>query len=266
MGQPAVNSIASAFENKTARPYIVSPTTAERATSTDLSHVLRRRTASVQHFEAFSDLPVADCMAIVASAQERQFGRRHTVFLEGDPVRHVVLLLSGCLKVTQLGTNGQEVILRLNGPGDVLGRVGRRADSEHFSTAQTLQPTSALVWETNRFEAFLDRLPLLRRNMGLLLERHLNELEVRFREVSTEKVAPRLSSLLVRLLDQVGKRADSHVEIALSRRELAQLTGTTLFTVSRLLCQWETQGIVSARRETVLVHNVPALQELSRVE
>ena len=55
-----------------------------------------------------------------------------------------------------------------------------------------------------------------------MLERRLNELEVRFREISTEKVAPRLSSQLVRLLDQVGKRSEGHVEIALSRRELAQ--------------------------------------------
>jgi len=98
------------------------------------------------------------------------------------------------------------------------------------------------------------------------LERRLNELEVRFREISTEKVAPRLSSQLVRLLDQVGRQADGHVEIALSRRELAQLTGTTLFTVSRLLCSWESRGIVSARREAVLVHNVPALRDLSREE
>jgi CRP-like cAMP-binding protein len=265
MGQPAVTSIPFAYGDKRPRPYMVSPAIAERPT-TDFSHILRRRTASVQHFEAFSDLPMADCIALMAGAQERQFGRRHTVFLEGDPVRHVVLLLSGSLKVTQLGANGQEVILRVTGPGDVLGRVGSGANSEHFSTAQTLQPSTALIWEMNRFEAFLDRLPILQRNMTLLLERHLNELEIRFREVSTERVAPRLSSLLVRLLGQVGRRADGHVEIALSRRELAQLTGTTLFTVSRLLCQWEAQGIVSARRETVLVHNVPGLQELSREE
>ena len=266
MGQPAVNSIPFAFEDKRPRPYMVPPAIAERSTSNDFSHILRRRAASVQHFEAFADLSMADCIALIAGAQERQFGRRHTIFLEGDPVRHVVLLLSGSLKITQLGSNGQEVILRLTGPGDVLGRVGRREDAEHFSSAQALQPSSALVWETQRFEAFLDRLPILRRNMTLLLERHLNELEIRFREVSTERVAPRLSSLLVRLLGQVGRRAESHVEIALSRRELAQLTGTTLFTVSRLLCQWEAQGIVSARRETVLVHNVLRLQELSREE
>jgi CRP-like cAMP-binding protein len=116
------------------------------------------------------------------------------------------------------------------------------------------------------FERLVDRFPLLRRNIASILERHLNELEIRYREVSTEKVSSRLSNLLVRLVSQVGRRIEDCVEIALSRRELAQLTGTTLFTVSRLLCQWEALGIVSARREVVLVHDVPALQELSREE
>ncbi len=106
MGQPAVTSIPFAFGDKRPRPYIVSPAIAERPTH-DFSHILRRRAASVQHFEVFSDLPMADCSALMAAAQERQFGRRHTVFLEGDPVRQVVLLVSGSLKVTQLGANGR---------------------------------------------------------------------------------------------------------------------------------------------------------------
>ena len=238
----------------------------ERVISVDGGSVLRRRAAAVQNFAAFADVPLADCITIVSSAQERQFSRRQTIFFEGDPVRHVVLLVSGCVKVTQLGANGNEVILRLNGPGEVLGGVGRCAGCEHCSTARTVQPSTALIWDTAQFDALSDRYPMLRRNIAHVLERRLNELEVRFREISTEKVAPRLSSQLVRLLDQVGKRTDGHVEIALSRRELAQLTGTTLFTVSRLLCNWETQGIVSARREAVLVRNVPALMELSRQE
>ena len=99
---------------------------------------------------------------------------------------------------------------------------------------------------------------------ALSASRRLDEMDQRFREISTEKVAPRLSSQLVRLLNQVGKRVNGHVEISLSREELAQLTGTTLFTVSRLLCQWELLGIVSARREAVHVLNLQALTALSQ--
>jgi CRP-like cAMP-binding protein len=94
--------------------------------------------------------------------------------------------------------------------------------------------------------------------------RTLNQLEVRFREICTEKVAPRLSSQLVRLAGQVGRPSNGYVEIGLSQRDLAQLTGTTLFTVSRLLGQWEDLGIVRPLRQGVLVLNLPALEDLSR--
>jgi CRP/FNR family transcriptional regulator, nitrogen oxide reductase regulator len=161
--------------------------------------------------------------------------------------------------------NGDEVILRLIGPGESFG-IESSATPIHSTTARTVVRSSAVVWEAKQFEALAERFPLLRRNISHALQRLLNQLEERFREVSTQKVAPRLSSELVRLLTQVGKQSDGHVEIALSRRDLAQMTGTTLFTVSRLLCQWEGQGIVRPRREAVLVLNIPALVSLSRDE
>ena len=58
---------------------------------------------------------------------------------------------------------------------------------------------------------------VLRRNLTTVLARRLLEMDERFREVSTEKVGPRLSSQLVRLSDQVGNRVNGHVEIGLSR-------------------------------------------------
>jgi CRP-like cAMP-binding protein len=119
------------------------------------------------------------------------------------------------------------------------------------------------VWEASVFESISDRIPSLRRNTARILGERLQEMEERFREISTQKVAPRLSHQLIRLLKQLGRGTDQSVEIGLSREELAQLTGTTLFTVSRLLSQWEKQGIVSSRREAVVVCNVQALAALS---
>jgi hypothetical protein len=55
-------------------------------------------------------------------------------------------------------------------------------------------------------------------------------------------------------------------EIKLSREELAQITGTTLFTVSRLLSKWEEQGWVVRRRSAVLVRDPLRLMELGDEE
>jgi len=265
MGQAAVLGAVFPSADRVVRHLSSSTAVPERPGAPGFNSNLKRRVDSVQRFEAFSEIPSADCAAIVADAQEAQFHRHSTIFSEGSPATQVALLLSGCMKVTQ-GGEDQEVIVRLNGPGDMLGKLGTQTRPSHLYTTYAVQASAALVWETDAFEALMVRFPLLRRNIASMLERHLNELEVRYREVSTEKVSSRLSNLLVRLVNQVGRRIDGYVEIALSRRELAQLTGTTLFTVSRLLCQWEAQGIVSARREVVMVHDVSALTELSREE
>lgn len=239
---------------------------ARGATGLNSVGYMNQKIALVQRFPLFAGISSGDCANVVSAAHERHFLRRQTIFLEGDPIRQILLLLSGCVKVTQFGQTGSEVILRLNGPGEIVGAMGLRAGGDHCSTGQALEACSCLSWEAASFEALSERYPTLRRNIVSILEQRLQEMDQRFREISTEKVAPRLSSQLVRLLNQVGKRVNGYVEISLSREELAQLTGTTLFTVSRLLCQWEVLGIVGARREAVQVRDLPALIALSQEE
>jgi CRP/FNR family transcriptional regulator, nitrogen oxide reductase regulator len=221
------------------------------------------KSAIVKRLSLFSGISLADCATITSSAREGDFSRKQIVFAEGDPIRQTVLLLSGCAKITQFGEDGSEVILRLAGPGEILGALGASADVGHCSTAQIMGPSSVLTWSKANFESLLERFPLLQRNVIRALEMRLRDMDQRFREVSTQKVALRLSSQLIRLLNQIGKQSNGHVEISLSRAELAQLTGTTLFTVSRLLSQWDGLGIVEARRESVMVMDLPALVELS---
>jgi CRP/FNR family transcriptional regulator, nitrogen oxide reductase regulator len=231
----------------------------------DIGTAPREVIAVVQRLRLFLDVCPADCSTVISAAREKRFARRETIFFEGDPVQHVVMLLSGCVKITQLGIGGEEVILRLCGVGDVVGGLNLCADHSHFSTAQAVQPSMALVWQVATFEKLMERFPSFRRNTVRALEERLQEMEQRFREVSTEKVGVRLSSELLRLSNHLG-RANGKAEIGLSRSELAQLTGTTMFSVSRLLSRWQTLGIVSSRREAVQVHDFAALAQFSQGE
>jgi CRP/FNR family transcriptional regulator, nitrogen oxide reductase regulator len=225
--------------------------------------VLSEKMRAISNFTLFADVTPAEFEAIISQAREKRFSRRETLYSEGDPVRQVTMLISGFVKVTQMGVNGNEVILRLNGGGEIVGSYRVCVNCTHCSTAQAVQPCVALVWDAAVFERLQARIPAFRRNSVRALEERLQEMEQRFREVSTEKVGSRLSSELVRISDRL-RRTDGILEITLSRAELAQLTGTTLFTVSRLLCQWQNQGIVRIRRESVLVQDFHALAQLSQ--
>jgi CRP-like cAMP-binding protein len=218
-----------------------------------------------QHQSAlFSNISQQECKEIVSAARDRVLARAQTIHVEGDRAQRVVLLTSGSAKIVQFGQNGTEVILRLCGPGELVGTLGFSTDGRHSATARALQPSGALVWEIGVFDSLLRRFPVLRLNTALILAKQLRDIEDRFREMVTCRVGARLSHQIVRLMEQVGQPNDGAVEISISREELAQLIGTTVFTVSRLLSEWDERGIVSARRECVLVRNLKALEDLSQ--
>jgi CRP-like cAMP-binding protein len=215
-----------------------------------------------QRFALFADISPQDRALIVAAARERVFSRGQIIHIEGDDMRQVVLLTSGYAKMVQCGQNGTAVILRLCGPGDLVGTLGVTMQARYRSTPQAIASSTALVWERDVFESLSKRFPSLRLNVAYILYKQLEDMEDRFREISTERVAPRLGRQIFRLVEQVGIPSNSSIEINLTREELAQLIGTSLFTVSRLLSEWDRQGIVTTRREGFSVDNLKALAEL----
>ena len=240
------------------------------AYSGDLSEELRQGYAlpsenirSARSFALFTELTPAEFEVIIGTAREKHFDRRETIFTEGDPVRQVAMLPSGLVKITQMGLSGNEVILRLSGAGEVVGPYRVSTNSIHSSAVQAVQPCVALIWDAEVFEKLVAQIPTFRTNIVRALEERLREMEQRLREVSTEKVGSRLNSELVRLSDRVRRTENGHLEIPLSRAELAQLTGTTLFTVNRLLCQWQMEGIETRHEETVALQYISALNDLA---
>jgi CRP-like cAMP-binding protein len=100
----------------------------------------------------------------------------------------------------------------------------------------------------------------MERNVGQILSNQLSELEERFREIATENATKRLALVVLRLVTNVGRKVGTGIEISLSRDELAQMVGTTFFTVSRIVSQWACKGIVIPGRGSITVCNLPSLE------
>jgi len=215
--------------------------------------------------QLFADLPSSVGTEIVSMARPRYYACRQLMYIAGDPIKETLLLTDGGAKIMQFGENGIEVILRFTAPGEVVGELGLEPRSTHCSTAQALQACKVLVWSAATFEAALERFPILQRNAERIIQRRLEELESRFCEVATELASPRLAHTLVRLIDQMGHKVNSHVEIKVSQEALAQMTAMTTFTVSRLLTNWENQGMLRVRRGAIEIHSFLPLLSLCKV-
>jgi CRP-like cAMP-binding protein len=211
----------------------------------------------------FSNIPHQDCEKIISTARKKTVPQGQTLFGQNGRARQVLLLISGCAKVMHLNSNGDETITRLSIPGDIHG-VSRDCPSEDSgASVVALQLSGALVWDALVFESLLERFSALSCNVSQILDQQLQNMEKRFSELATEHVPSRLLKEIIRLVDRVGHRANGHIEINFSCEELAQMTGTTLFTVSRLLSAWERQGALITRKRVVEVHDPQALINLA---
>ena len=218
--------------------------------------------AAVESAPLFTGVSPQEFRRITAAARLKRFTRGDMLYVEGDPFGQILLLISGSVKITKLGPKGMEVILRLCGPGDVLDTASLFSTGRHRTTAQAIRGCGTLAWDAGIFKALLESLPVLSKNMIRTTCNYLWELEERFRELATEQVAPRVARQLIRLQEQVGSPPKAEMEVGLSREGLAQMTGTTLYTVSRLLSTWEEDGLVNSRRESMIITDVPALRKV----
>jgi CRP-like cAMP-binding protein len=214
----------------------------------------------------FSGLSQRECTEIASCARARTFARDEVLFTQGQPVRSLIMLETGSVKLTQLSPAGNEVVMWMSGSGQPVNINAEAPSCSHTCSARAMEQCKALVWEYQRLQTLLNQYPQIRRNISRILAGRLQELEERFREVATEKVAKRLASTLLRLLKSVGKPSKDGVEVSLTREELAQMTGTTLFTISRVLSKWAAEGFVQARRQAVVVHNPQRLESVTGEE
>jgi CRP-like cAMP-binding protein len=225
---------------------------------------MKQRIALLEKAELFQDLDNSICEYMASTALPRHYARGDVIFVAGDAIREVLLLTEGRVKVMLFSEEGAEVIIRLCAPGEVIYPPAVVPEDTYFSTAETLQECRLLAWDARTFDAAQGRFPALRINSKRVLERQVRELELRFREACTKKVSPRLALGLLGLVDQIGHPVNGHIEIALTRESLAQLTAMNAATVSRVLTRWEKIGIVRLRRNGLDVRDVSGLSDLSK--
>jgi CRP-like cAMP-binding protein len=203
----------------------------------------------------FAGLSPRDCSEVLLYARVKTFLRHQILFSQGQLVTTLILIQSGSVKLTQVSSDGNEVILWMKGAGDVLEVHNSASGCNHTCSARAMEKCQALVWDFSRLQLLVAQYPQIGANIFKILADRLRELEERFREVATESAEKRVALVLLRLLTSVGRRNKDGVQLGLKQAELAQMVGTTLFTISRILSKWGESGFVVPQREAVLIRD-----------
>ena len=196
----------------------------------------------------------------------RSYDKGSTLFSEGDSSDFLYTLVSGRAKVVKMLASGKEVILEIFGPGDPVGAVVAYEGRPYPATAIAIEPTSCLLVRRAAFFALLERHPTLVRSFILGLTHRIVELTRRIPEVAGGRVETRFAHLLLKLADKMGVPGPEGtlIPMALSRQDLADLTGTTVETCIRIMSRWGKEGVVRTEKEGFVVRDRQALENLAQ--
>lgn len=219
----------------------------------------------VRALPLFARMSDTDLDQLLARASTRRVPVGEAVFEQGQKATQFFLLLHGRLKVTQVTSEGQQIIVRVVHPGDIFGFAQALQRDDYPGTPIAAAESVVLSWPNDVWGSVVEQNPHLAVNAMRTIGQRLQEAHTRIREMSTEEVERRVAHAVLRLIEQAGRREEegTRIDFPLTRQDVAEMTGTTLHTVSRLFSAWESQGIVKGGRQKLLVRDKERLQALA---
>jgi CRP-like cAMP-binding protein len=210
----------------------------------------------LQRVALFQKFTPSELSEILELGHMRRIEEGGFFFHQGDQADHIYVLTDGRVHLGQVTPDGQQIILRVITPGRMFGAVGVAIPGSVCpAAAQAIEDSQGIAWESATFRRLGEKNPSLAFDMMGMMNAYVQEIQDRFRELATERTEQRLARTILRLAAQAGRRVNEGVliDMAITRQDLAQMTGTTLFTVSRLLSDWERRGLIETGRERVSI-------------
>lgn len=221
--------------------------------------------SAIRHLEFFAGLDAVACDEIARAAHARRVGKGEAIYSQGEMPRHQLLVLSGRFKVIHVTPEGSRIAARLLGPGDLADYVSIFDAKPYPASAIAVTESIALAWPRETFLALMPRHPPLALAVIRMMGRCLEEADTRLRESATERVERRVAHAILRLVRQAGRRVEGGVEIpfAVTRHDIALMSGANLYTVSRTLSAWEQRGIIAGGRQRLVLCDPHALVRIA---
>lgn len=215
------------------------------------------RDALRAHFPFIAKLAPSAAAQLQAAGRMARFDPKQVLLTEGVTCDAVLFVLRGAIRVFRTAPSGRPIGLYRIEPGEscVLGISCVLAESGYGAQAETAEPTEAFALGAQAFRLLFRTEPAMQQFVMGLFARRLAAVMALVEEVAFRRVDERLARLLLRDAAASGKPRI----VARSHEELAAQLGTAREVVSRILAQFEEDGLVRLERRRIRVLDGAAL-------
>jgi CRP-like cAMP-binding protein len=218
--------------------------------------------AAIAALELLDGLPPAAIEDVIAHARVQTARRGARLFDQGEPVERAHVLLSGAVRIAQAGADGGEVVIRFIGPGEIFGSVAIFTDHCYPADGVAMVDSTEASWAHADLLGLIERYPRIAVNLVAIVARRLAEMQNRVREMATQRVECRIANTLLRLARQAG-RTGTAIAFPLRRKDIADIAGTTLHTVSRTLTDWRRRGWIADDKCGLILLSPEAIKQIA---
>ena len=213
----------------------------------------------------FAGLSPGEQDDLLREARSVRHPKGSAVFDQGADADRFFVLLHGHLRVEKTTPQGQQTVVRYVSAGELFGVAQAMKLSHYPATAVAAVDSIALAWPSSSWQRLIVKYSSLASSALQTVGSRLQDTQTRVIEISNEQVEQRIAHALLRLAKQAGRKVDAGVEIdfPISRQDVAEMTGTTLHTVSRILSAWESQGLVEGGRQRIVLRDLQRLLRLA---
>ncbi|HBY95773.1 MAG TPA: Crp/Fnr family transcriptional regulator [Chloroflexi bacterium] len=217
--------------------------------------------AKVPLFTGLSPEEVAEVNRLF---QERGYLPSETIYLAGDPASRLYVVAAGKVKLLRHTVGGQDVLLDILTPSEFFGSLSALGDETYSDTAQAHTGCCALGIAADDFQTVLRRYPSVTLQVLAIVAARLHAAHEVVRQLSAHPVESRVASTLLKLAQKLGEEREDAIliQVPLSRQDLAEMTGTTTETVSRVMSQFRKAGLIRSGRQWVAIADPERLAAL----
>lgn len=214
---------------------------------TNLEWVGRARCSvcDVRNFVLFAGLPANTLDSLLLPIDNLHAPQHHPLYGQGEAAAHVYTIRSGLIKLRVDLPNGGQRIVRLLGPGDLIGMEALVGDPYHHS-AIVMQDADLCRIPLEVVRKLDQTSPEVHRALQQRWQRSVDQADLFITSLSTGSAESRMARLLMMLLQS---QTTIHTEFSLpSREDMGALLGITTETASRIMAEFKRRGLVQMDR------------------
>jgi CRP/FNR family transcriptional regulator, polysaccharide utilization system transcription regulator len=203
-----------------------------------------------------------------ANKTVNKYKKGQIIFYEDNKPYGLYCMIDGRVKLYKTGIDGRQQILRISGPGDILGYRSLFADETYQATAEALEDSNICCIDKNVFFPVLAKDPNLSLEIIKKLAAELRSAEDLATSIAQRSVRERMAELLLILKETYGKdtKDGTLIDLKLSREEMAEMIGITQETAIRLLSEFKGDGLIAVKGRDITILKTEALLHTARIE